>query len=103
MEDLASVFVELYRDIPRTHTYRTCRCKTANTRDRIIDSLFLLAGALLRYVSWLFEVSSSTLAYPRFRPPPLGTDALRYSWARVLQLFQPADPNVIHRAALTIH
>lgn len=25
--------------------YRTCRCKTTNTGDRIIDSLFLLAGA----------------------------------------------------------
>lgn len=25
--------------------YRMCRCKTTNTGDRIIDSLFLLAGA----------------------------------------------------------
>lgn len=74
------------------HKYRTCRCKTTNTGDRIIDSLFLLAGALLRYVSRLFEVSGSTLAYPRFRPPPLGTDALRYCCTRVLQLFQPTDP-----------
>ena len=74
------------------HKHRTCRCKTTNTGDRIIDSLFLLAGALLRYVSRLFEVSGSTLAYPRFRPPPLGTDALRYCCTRVLQLFQPTDP-----------
>jgi len=45
---------------------------------RIIDSLFLLAKALLRYVSRLFEVSGSTLAYPpRFRPPRVGTDVSR--------------------------
>lgn len=52
--------------------------KATNTDTRIIDSLFLLAKALLRYVSQLFEVSSSTLAYPRFRPPRVGTDVSLY-------------------------
>lgn len=56
---------------------RTRRYKATNTDARIIDSLFLLAKALLRYVSQLFEVSGSTLAYPRFRPPRVGTDVYR--------------------------
>lgn len=57
-------------------SYGRRRYKATNTNVRIIDSLFLLAKALLRYVSQLFEVSGSTLAYPRFRPPRVGTDVL---------------------------
>lgn len=57
-------------------SYGRCRYKATNTDVRIIDSLFLLAKALLRYVSQLFEVSGSTLVYPRFRPPRVGTDVL---------------------------
>lgn len=55
-------------------SYGRRRYKATNTDVRIIDSLFLLAKALLRYVSQLFEVSGSTLAYPRFRPLRVGTD-----------------------------
>lgn len=62
----------VYTDVLRTRRY-----KATNTDVRIIDSLFLLAKALLRYVSQLFEVSGSTLAYPRFRPPRVGTDVSR--------------------------
>lgn len=61
-------------------------------------------STVLRYVSRLFEVSGSTLAHPRFRPPPHGTDALRYLVHKTFSnVFHPRDPRIIRPFIPTVY